>query len=183
MNLQDYISRLSGKYGIPSQITQALALIESGMRNDIVNYEPLYQWLWDCDEMKPFRNLTDDETLSNFAPMGFTAPIAFPTNPDAEYIQQKMTWGPFQQYGACIREAGYQGPFITLANCPETATHFMLIQLSKLRDKYFDKHGWAGVMAAYDAGRPRKTEDGQYVNRDFLIALVKNGAKGLINYT
>lgn len=181
MNLQDYISRLSDKYGIPSQLSLATAKVLTNMEMRSSKFDPFHEWLWDCQAMAPFRKLTDDEVLSSIPPEGFNHHLTYLTDPATEYNQQKTGWGPFLQKGSEARSAGYIGPFTLFTEDPETAVHFFLIQLSKLRDKYFDKHGWAGVMAAYDIGRPRMI-DGVYTNRDFLIELNKAGAKKYLSY-
>ena len=63
--------------------------------------------------------------------------------------------------GALLRERGYAGPFPGIACDPELATRFACLHLSCLRDRYFDKHSWSGVVAAYNAGRPRCDERGE----------------------
>lgn len=183
MNLQDYISQLSDKYRIPSQLVFTIAKIATNTQMMSSLFDPTHRWLWDCQGMRPFRNLTDDETLSACAPQGFNHLGNHLSNIDTEYTGQKTAWGPFLLKGSHARAAGFYGPFPSLCTEPDKAVHFFLIHMSKLRDRYFEKHGWAGVAAAYDAGRPRKDKEGRYVNRDYLIQLTHNGARGLINYT
>lgn len=181
MNLQDHISQLSDRYGIPSQLTFALAAATTGMDTETMVFEPTHRWLWDCYHEKRFRNLTDDETLSCISPADFHG--CHLSLPDTELLGQKTAWGPFALMGSDARAAGLKGSFLTLCNDPKLTVHYTLVHLTKLRDKYFEKHGWGGVMAAYDAGRPRKDEKGQYIDHDFLRLLSQNGAKGLINYS
>lgn len=179
MNLQDYISRLSVDYKIPTNLVTALGRVQSDLTMASCRHDPTHQWLWDMVRLNPFRRLSDDEALSSVAPEGF---CALHRDPETEYMGQRTSWGPFLLQGALAREIGYFGPFPLLCEDPEITTRFTLTAISHLRDIYFDKHGWAGVMAAFDAGRPRKDEEGRYTNRDFLVELNKNGARGLLHY-
>lgn len=181
MNLQDHISRMSDNYGIPSQLVFALANATTGNDTDTMIFEPTHQWLWDCHMNRPFRNLTDDEVLSCVAPEDF--PGCHASMADSEYIGQKTAWGPFALFGSHARQAGLRTSFLTLCNDPKLTVHYTLVHLQHLRDKYYEKHGWGGVAAAFDLGRPRKDEDGHYIDHHFLRALSAKGAKGLINYS
>jgi hypothetical protein len=175
MNLKDYIGRLSDRYGIPSQLAFAIAEVETGTRMDAIDFDSTWQWLWDWENNRPFRRLTDDEILSCCAPSGFSYPPQVHSCPerglDREFIGQKSLWGPFAARGSLLRSVGYPLEFLALLDDPQLATHYSLRIMQELRDRYFKRHGWSGVAAAWQTGRPRKLENGEYVNQDYLRQL------------
>lgn len=181
MNLKDHISRMSDHYGIPSQLVFALAEATTHTDMSTMIFEPTHRWLWDCYNEKPFRNLDDDEVLACIAPEDFSG--CHMTLPDTEFMGQKTAWGPFALMGSYAREAGMKLSFLTLCTDEKMTVHYALVHLQKLRDKYHAKHGWGGVTAAFNTGRPRKDEDGKYLDHDFLRLVSQHGARGLINYS
>jgi soluble lytic murein transglycosylase-like protein len=80
---------------------------------------------------------------------------------------RSTSWGLMQLMGQCAREIGFTGPFHTLL-IPEIGLYWGCKQLLRFRDRHFTAHGWAGVIAAYNAGSPRKGKDGRYVNQDYV---------------
>lgn len=184
MNLQDSITTISAGYDLPVKLVAAVARVESNMGGLAIRFEPGYRWLWDMQNNKPFRHLSDEERYSTRAPRDFYAGsidlTGYYSSDDTEWVGQRTSWGPFQMMGAVLREAGYFGPFTALCFDMETATRFACAKLSHLRDKYFDKHGWSGVVAAYNAGRPRRDELGRLVNQDYVNKISKAGAGDLV---
>jgi len=182
MSLVDAIAKNCAGYRLPQNLVIALARVQSDMTMSATHYDVDYRWMWDCDEDEPFRRLEDFER-HDMAPSDFIAPPNCDT-PTTEWIGQKMRWGPFLVHGAILRERRYWGPFAVMCSDPEKAARFACSHLSNLHDRYFARHGWAGVVAAFDAGRPRKDEFGDYVNSDFLkrVGQVKNAAPLLGRY-
>lgn len=185
MNLQDHISRLSPRFNLPTNLVRAIAKVESNLEMSAIRHEPHYRWLWDNEQNKPFRTLDHAEIGSAYAPTDFYAVSDTPgfySSDHTEWMGQRTSWGPFQVMGGVLRERGYKDAFPKMCIDPELATRFALTQLSKLRDRYYHKHGWAGVAAAYNAGRPRKDENGRYLNREYLVKIHDNGGRNIVHY-
>lgn len=184
MNLQDYISRLAPKHRVPPSLAFAIAKVESNMEMTAIRHEPHFRWLWDVRKHAAFRRLSSAEVAASQAPDDFKALPSeyFYSSDDTEWMGQRTSWGPFQMMGALLRERGYRGPFPELCRDAELATRFALLHIEWLALRYGGKHGWAGVAAAYNAGRPRKDEQGRYLNRDYVVKVAQAGGKGVMHY-
>lgn len=182
MNLVDYITKFSDGYHLPLDIVLGIARTESNMEMHAIRAEPLFRWTWNCETNRPFRRLTDDEILSNSAPVDFPRPTTYFATEHTEWQGQRMSWGPFQMMGTLLRERGFYGPFPQICCDPETAARFACAHISSLRDRYLDKHGWQGVVAAYNAGRPRKDVEGKYVNYEYVNKVSKAGGRKYLGF-
>ena len=85
------------------------------------------------------------------------------------------SWGLMQIMGQTARERGFRGEFGELLT-PEIGLYWGCRQLNVLKERYFAKHGWAGVIAAYNAGSPRKRDDGKYVNQGYVDKVLQCAA-------
>lgn len=177
MNLVDSIANYCRGYDLPQNLVMAIAKVESNLNMVATRAETHYRWLWNVTDHKPFRRLSNPEVVSNEAPADFPRPASFFCTPDTEWQGQRMSWGPFQMMGALLRERRFLEPFPVVCCDAELATKFACSHISHLRDKYYDKHGWTGVTAAYNAGRPRKDENGVYANAGYLNKVSISGAQ------
>jgi hypothetical protein len=177
MTLIDAIHQYSTGYNLPQNIVMAIAKVESNLSMHATRAESRYRWLWDSRRHRPFRRLSNPEIISNEAPDDFPRPTEFYASADTEWQGQRTSWGPFQMMGAVLRERRYNGPFVAVCCDPDLAAKFACSHLSHLRDKYFNKHGWTGVVAAYNAGSPRKDRNGVYVNAGYLNKISISGAQ------
>ncbi|GAB6037647.1 transglycosylase SLT domain-containing protein [Fundidesulfovibrio butyratiphilus] len=171
-----FVTDMAPGYRIPPEIALALVHVESGGCYDAWNPEPRYNYLWDVRENRPFKRLTPAELASKYPPKGFPAPPG--VDPDAEYWGQQASWGLGQIMGANARALGYNGKFLTGLCEPGVGLSYALQHLSRLRDQFLASTGWPGVLAAYNAGSPRKTPDGTWENQAYVdkIALALGGA-------
>lgn len=80
-----------------------------------------------------------------------------------ELLGQKHSWGLMQVMGAVAREYGHTGPFTDLWD-PPVGLRYGLLHLRRLRDRYPE---WTDVIAAYNAGSPRKQQN-RYVNQPYV---------------
>lgn len=181
MNLQDYMSHYGARYDVPTQLLVALSAVTTLSNPNHFAFDATHAFLWDVSHNTPYPRLTDDQCFSSLPPADFSG-VAGVNTSETEFTGQRSTWGAFALHGSRARAAGYRGDFPALCSDPDLCVRFTLVALAQLRTRYFAKHGWAGVMTAYDAGRPRMTEEGVYENRDFLAALRQAGAKGLLSY-
>lgn len=85
------------------------------------------------------------------------------------------SWGLMQIMGQTARERGFRGEFTELLQ-PEVGLYWGCRQLNVLKARYFAKRGWEGVLAAYNAGSPRKGENGKYVNQHYVDKVLKYAA-------
>lgn len=188
MNLADWSTKKADAYRVPSEIIHAIGQVETGRRMDSVTALPDQTWVWDVSRRRPFRRLSAAELQSYsppedfpgklFGPTGMTGIIAPTAEVQAgdEWLGQRLGWGPFALSGAVARRWGFSLPFPVLCSDPEQAALWVCVVLSHLRDRYFDRHGWAGVVSAYRFGRPRRGVDGLYVNSAYVTAVGKAGA-------
>jgi hypothetical protein len=174
-NLQDEISKKSTGYAVPSEIIHAIAVVESDLAMDMVCAVPFHEWLWDTLSFRPFRRLHPSEHDAMTAPADFKTRLLY--DPDTEWLGQRMAWGPWQMPGATLRLTGFTGPFPLICCDAEQAALWACRHLSSLRDKYFERHGWAGTVAAFKTGRPRRTATGEYTCEEWLVHVRKAGAK------
>ncbi len=86
---------------------------------------------------------------------------------DTETIFQKVAWGLMQIMGATARETGFDGwlPELTV---PETNIRVGTAYLGVLMSRHMARHGIDGVVAAYNAGAPRKRADGKWINQGYV---------------
>lgn len=162
---------LAVEYGIPAAIALALVQVESGFNPYGWNPEPKYNYLWDIKNNRPFRRLTAQELACKFPPRDFSAPAG--VDPDAEYWGQQASWGLGQLMGANARGLGFKGKFLTELCDPTVGLRLALLHLSKTREQFLPRAGWQGVMAAYNAGSPRKADDGTWDNQEYVDKIDK----------
>lgn len=164
-------------YQLPPELVHAIVLTESGGHAARWRVEPPYRYLWDNALGEPFRHLTHAEIASESAPADFTHPLGDQSR-DTEWWGQQASWGLMQIMGACAREQGFKGAFPQLCE-PQTGLSAGCAHLATLVHHYKPRFGWAGVVAAYNAGSPRRAH-GQWVNQRYVDTVAKNGARSLI---
>lgn len=135
----------SQKYDIPLNLILAIASIESRSYPYALRYEPGY-----------FKRYVSQ------------APETYGyTSMETERRALAMSWGSMQIMGGTARMMGFKGVSLAELVDPEVNLEFSVKYLAHLRDKYYAEHGWEGVIAAYNAGSPRK-KNGFYVNQTYV---------------
>lgn len=81
-----------------------------------------------------------------------------------EKAMQACSWGLMQVMGSVAREHGYAGPLQRLCE-PELGIRYGCKHLAKFTAKYGNLHD---AIAAYNAGSPIKTMEGQYKNQAYV---------------
>ena len=83
-----------------------------------------------------------------------------------ERQDQMTSWGLMQVMGAVARELGHTGPLSDLLD-PPTGLFYGCLHLRRFRAKY---DIWPDVIAAYNAGSPRRVagQIGSYVNQSYV---------------
>lgn len=170
-NLRAALRLESQQNGIPLPMLEGMALTESAGDWWAWKTEPHYRYLVDVRTGKPFRKLTTEEIKSEIAPPGFnTYPYS---SRDTEWTGQQASWGPLQIMGAVAREYGFAEPFPKL--CSATGVQYAVRHLIKLKNRFYEKHQWPGVVAAYNAGSPRIRNDGQFENQHYVDKVARHG--------
>lgn len=161
---------------LPAKLVAAVCLVESG--NDIFAWraEPRYRYLWDVKSGGAFRPLTAAENASEAAPADFPY-LSGLSSRDSEWRGQQASWGPMQVMGAVAREYGFLGRFPALCTAWE-GVRYGCRHLVQLKLRYLDRFGWAGVVAAYNAGSPRMDETGRWVNEAYVNKIADAGFDG-----
>src|SRR5687768_1415710 len=84
---------------------------------------------------------------------------------ETETVLQQMSWGLMQIMGATARDLGFTGDIPDLVNAP-VGLHWGCKFLKVLHERYNGR--WLDVIAAYNAGSPRREDNGDYENQGYV---------------
>lgn len=168
----DNIALAARAHILPACLVGAIVQVESSGIRGAIRAEPGYRYLWDVRAGKPFRPLTDDELAAAVPPSDF--PAREGESAATEWWGQRMSWGPMQIMGAVARELGFARPFGALCDS-YTGLQFGCQYLALLVHRFRAQYGWPGVVAAYNAGSPRRDDKGRWVNQGYVDAVAKCG--------
>lgn len=141
------IQAAATKYHLPVGLVHAIVSVESGGNPWAIRYEPGFQRLY-----------LDGRSWRVFGPVSH----------ETELNARATSWGLMQVMGQVARERGYEGAFLSELCKPEAGLEYGCRQLRHFYDRFYDGHGWNGVIAAYNAGSPRKDGNGRYVNAQYV---------------
>jgi hypothetical protein len=157
------IARIAAEEGLDPKLVTAFIQTESSGDAYAWRTESAYRYLWDVKNNRPYRKLTPTEANSEVAPGDFYAAAG---SRNTEWIGQQASWGPMQVMGAVAREFGYKKHFPEL--CGEDGIRIGCKLLRKLFEKYQDRYGNEGVIAAYNAGTPALLDSGKFGNQSYV---------------
>lgn len=163
--IHDAVRQASERRQLPVQLLYAICVVESVNDPAAWKVEPPYRYLVDARTGKPFRALTAEESRSETAPADFPV-LAGLSSRDTEWWGQQASWGPMQIMGAVAREARFVGHFPELCGTPGIV--YGCLHLAALRTRFLARHGWEGVVAAYNAGSPRRRTDATWENQAYV---------------
>ncbi|MES1936704.1 hypothetical protein C27AD_10151 [Salinisphaera hydrothermalis C27AD] len=167
------------EHDIPAALILGVIHVESGGNEYSSRFERLYRWCVNVHTMKPFAATTAQAKQAT-APDGFPGTDAphggYFSSADTEWVQQKTSWGVMQIMGAVAREHGYTGPLPELCQA-HIGIKYGCLHLSRLRDRFFARHGWAGTLDAYNDGTARIERHPDYPDK---VAAVSPTARALI---
>ena len=157
-DLTNLITQAAGKYGLPVWLVSAIVATESGGDPWAVRFEPRFRSAYVPQQCQTF-GVCSHET---------------------ERTLRACSFGLMQLMGQVAREYGYRAPFLTALCAPATGLEYGCRHLARQRDRFFADHGWPGVAAAYNAGSPRKADDGQFVNQEYVNKIMQHQPQGEI---
>lgn len=142
------INNIAKKYQINPKIVGAIIMQESAGEPCATRYEDHYKWLLHPDRYAKINKVSRS----------------------TEVIHQKTSWGLMQIMGGVARELGFNDHMVKLCDV-ETNIEYGVKQLIKLKKR----HGGNldDVIASYNAGSPRKTNTGAYVNSYYVSQVNK----------
>lgn len=143
--MKDLILSYATKYGLDPAVVYGVCMTESSLNPKATRYEKDFIWL--------------------LKPGSWQTPLKIETS------QQKTSWGIMQVMGAVLRELGYNpaGAISDILHSVENQLDYGCRFLARKIRRY-DRD--AGI-AAYNAGSPRRTRDGKYVNQDYVDKVLK----------
>jgi len=148
MEYKALIEDAAKAHALPPGLVEAVVGVESGGNPWAFRYEPQYY-------------------ERHVAPDASTRAVA-PCSRDSERQALATSWGLMQVMGATARSLGFQGAFLNALCDPAMGLEYGCRLLARLRDRYKAQGGWPGVVAAYNAGSPRKAADGRFVNQSYV---------------
>ncbi len=151
----------------------AVMKTESALNKFAYRVEPPYRYLVDVEKEKPFRPLTSVENKSEVAPNDFPYILGLSSR-NTEWLGQQASWGPMQIMGAVAREYGFKKAFPELCSF-SFGVQYGCQHLSNLKKRFLEKHGWQGVVAAYNAGSPRYMDNGDFENQYYINKVAAHG--------
>ena len=153
-DVQELVMEFADKHGIPANLLRAIVQTESAGNTWAMRYEPDYRWLWDVRNDNPYKG--DPELL----------PSPSFVSVKTELVGQRTSWGLMQVMGATARELGFRGRYLSRFVDPEFGLEYGCRYLRRLHERFGP--GWEAVAAAYNAGSPRRREDGAWINQAYI---------------
>lgn len=149
-SIQQIARTIAQLYGLPLEIVLGIIAVESGGNPWAVRFEPAF--------------------LTRYVPAKVKT---FGASLETERIARATSYGCMQIMGQVARELKFEMPFLSQLCDPYDGINYGCKHLVNLRDRYLEKCGWDGVIAAYNAGSPRMNADGTYVNQSYVEKVKK----------
>ena len=141
--LEDLAVETAYEAGIDSQVFRAIIAVESAWNPWAVRYEPKWQYFYFPREWASKLNLSVE----------------------TETACQQISWGLGQVMGSVARELEFSGNLTELCD-PAKGLMYSALQFKKLKIRYGKTE--MDTVAAYNAGSPRRTPGGLYVNQGYV---------------
>jgi soluble lytic murein transglycosylase-like protein len=135
------------KFRLPYGLIRSIIITESNGDPWAIRYEPAFKSAY-----------LDGKTWKVFGAVSH----------ETEVMSRATSWGLMQVMGQVARERGFDRPFLSALCNPGIGIDYGCRQLKLFEQRYFDQHGWPGVIAAYNAGSPRFDVNGDWVNAGYV---------------
>lgn len=136
------INAKAKEFKLDPMLISAMVQVESAGNPKAMRFEPAWRYFWFVDGYASKLNISVE----------------------TERTLQAFSYGLLQIMGSCAREGGLTGPLTDLLNV-EMSLHYGCMHLSKIAKKYGVE---VDVIAAYNAGSPRKLASGMYENQAYV---------------
>lgn len=136
------IRNTADSLGLCGDLAVAIAQTESSLCPHATRFEPGWKYFYKIEAFASYNHIT----------------------PDTERVQQAHSWGLMQIMGSVARELKYSEPLVKLCD-PYAGAEMGCKKLKQLSSKYEDE---TAVIAAYNAGTPRKLPGGKWENQDYV---------------
>jgi soluble lytic murein transglycosylase-like protein len=137
------ITAAAKSHQLDTHLVMAIVATESAGKTYAFRYEPHFRWLLDVEKYAKMNQISRE----------------------SEEMAQKISWGLMQVMGAVAREMGFKGLLPELCH-PEVGLRYGCQKFSLcLRGNEFDL---PTALAAYNAGSPRRKENGEWVNQTYV---------------
>ena len=153
MEHQTLIADAAGRHGLPANLVAAVVEVESGGDAWAFRHEPGF-----------YERYVKDDASVRAAP---------PCSRETERRARAFSWGLMQVMGATARGLGFTGPFLAELTDPALNLEYGCRLLARLRGREHARHGWPGVVAAYNAGSARLDGQGRFVNQSYVDKIAK----------
>ncbi|MFZ1325935.1 MAG: lytic transglycosylase domain-containing protein [Candidatus Contendobacter sp.] len=153
-SLDALVAAAAQRHTLPVSLIRAIVHIESGGNPWAVRYEPAFY---------------DRYVMTK--PVKAHAPCSVKT----ESRLRATSFGLMQIMGQTARETGFDGVYLTELCDPAVGLDWSCTYLARLVEVYRSKYGMEGVVAAYNAGSPRKSGDGSWVNQAYVDKIRQEG--------
>lgn len=141
------IRETAGRHNLPVGLVHAIVQVESGGDPWAVRFEPDFKRLYlDGRAWKVFGAISHD----------------------TEVMLRATSFGLMQVMGQVAREKGFEGVWLTQLCSPGFGLEYGCRQLRTMRERWLAAAGWDGVIAAYNAGTPRRSSTGQWQNQAYV---------------
>ena len=141
------IESVANRFSLPVGLIHAIVQVESSGNPWATRYEPGFKALY-----------LDNRTWRVYGAVSM----------DTEIASRATSYGLMQIMGQVARERGCEMAFLTELCRPEAGLEYGCRQLKFLTDRYYDGKDWNPVIAAYNAGSPRRTKDGHFSNQSYV---------------
>lgn len=138
----ELISTICKKYSIDRNLLAAIIWQESRNNTYAMRFEPNWKYAFNCDYYAKKNGITEL----------------------TEEVCQSTSWGLTQLMGTVVREMQWNDHLSKML-IPRHNLNFCCKKLRQLFDKY---KNIMDVIAAYNAGSPRYSENGDYVNQEYV---------------
>lgn len=146
--IKDYIEHIRQSAGtLPVGLVAAIIEVESGWDTYAMRYEPVFAARYITRELVQPRGVCTRLT---------------------EELSLAMSWGLMQIMGQTARELGFDRPYLAALCDPAPGIEYGCRLLRQKWQRYAKEYGVGGVISAYNAGKPRTNDRGQWVNQDYV---------------
>lgn len=121
----------------------AFAKVESSFQSAATRYEPNWRYYLDVERFAEMSGVSKE----------------------TERVQQATSFGLMQIMGSVCRELGYTGKLAELIARPDMCLDVCLKKLKRIMER-FDNEDF--VIAAWNAGTPKKDANGKFINKVYV---------------